>query len=133
MTEHVKIAVTVVDEVSAADRVDVLGWTGFGELVVGIDSKAVLTDMQAAIGVAQLHKLASFVEARRRNWKLLREALGDLEEYFILPRSTEHADPSWFGFALTLLLLPGPRVVSESAARRATHGTLIEGEFRRTR
>jgi CDP-6-deoxy-D-xylo-4-hexulose-3-dehydrase len=83
----------------------------FGDLPLGYDHKYVyahagynlkLTDMQAAIGVAQLHKLASFVEARRRNWRLLREALRDLEEYFILPRATEHADPSWFGFAVTL-------------------------------
>ena len=83
----------------------------FGDLPSGYDHKYIythagynlkLTDMQAAIGVAQLHKLASFVEARRRNWKLLRQALGDLEEYFILPRPTEHADPSWFGFAMTL-------------------------------
>lgn len=87
-----------------------LSWQ-FGDLPPGYDHKYVythagynlkLTDMQAAIGVAQLHKLASFVEARRRNWKLLREALGDLEEVFILPRATEHADPSWFGFAVTL-------------------------------
>lgn len=83
----------------------------FGALPPGYDHKYVythagynlkLTDMQAAIGVAQLHKLASFVEARRRNWTLLREALAGLEEYFILPRATEHADPSWFGFAITL-------------------------------
>jgi CDP-6-deoxy-D-xylo-4-hexulose-3-dehydrase len=83
----------------------------FGDLPRGYDHKYVyahagynlkLTDMQAAIGVAQLHKLASFVEARRRNWKLLRQTLAGLEEYFILPCPTEHADPSWFGFAVTL-------------------------------
>jgi CDP-6-deoxy-D-xylo-4-hexulose-3-dehydrase len=82
-----------------------------GELPSGYDHKYVyahagynlkLTDMQAAIGVAQLHKLAAFVEARRRNWSLLRDAVGELEEFFILPRATEHADPSWFGFAVTL-------------------------------
>ena len=67
-----------------------------GDLPLGYDHKYVythagynlkLTDMQAAIGVAQLHKLTSFVEARRRNWRHLREALGDLEEYFILCRA----------------------------------------------
>jgi CDP-6-deoxy-D-xylo-4-hexulose-3-dehydrase len=82
-----------------------------GDMPLGYDHKYVythagynlkLTDMQAAIGVAQLHKLVSFVEARRRNWKQLREALGGLEEFFILPRAAEHADPSWFGFAVTL-------------------------------
>ncbi len=82
-----------------------------GDLPPGYDHKYVythagynlkLTDLQAAIGVAQLHKLSFFVEARKRNWKLLREALGELEEFFILPRATDHADPSWFGFAVTL-------------------------------
>ena len=61
-----------------------------------------LTDMQAAIGVAQLRKLPAFIEARKRNWKRLREALAGLEPFFILPCASGHADPSWFGFALTL-------------------------------
>ena len=82
-----------------------------GDLPTGYDHKYVythlgynlkLTDMQAAIGVAQLRKLPDFVEARKRNWQLLREALADLEDFLILPRATEHADPSWFGFAVTL-------------------------------
>jgi CDP-6-deoxy-D-xylo-4-hexulose-3-dehydrase len=82
-----------------------------GDLPRGYDHKYIythigynlkLTDMKAAIGVAQLRKLPGFVEARKRNWKLLREALADLEEFLMLPRATEHADPSWFGFAVTL-------------------------------
>ena len=60
-----------------------------------------VTDMQAAIGVAQLKKLPSFVERRRHNFARLREALADMEEFFILPTATEHANPSWFGFLLT--------------------------------
>jgi CDP-6-deoxy-D-xylo-4-hexulose-3-dehydrase len=61
-----------------------------------------LTDMQAAIGVAQLRKLPGFIEARKRNWQRLREALAGLEHFLILPSASEHADPSWFGFAITL-------------------------------
>ena len=60
------------------------------------------TDMQAAIGCAQLEKLDRFSEARRKNWQTLYEGLKDLEEYFILPEATIHSDPSWFGFILTL-------------------------------
>ena len=82
-----------------------------GDLPAGYDHKYVyshagynlkLTDMQAAVGVAQLRKLPAFVEARRRNWSRLRESLGELEEFLILPRASALADPSWFGFAVTL-------------------------------
>lgn len=61
-----------------------------------------LTDMQAAIGVAQLQKLPAFAEARRSNWRRLYEGLKSLEEFFILPEPTSGSDPSWFGFPLTL-------------------------------
>ena len=61
-----------------------------------------LTDMQAAVGVAQLAKLPSFIEQRRRNFALLRERLADFEECLILPRATDNSDPSWFGFPLTV-------------------------------
>ena len=61
-----------------------------------------LTDMQAAVGVAQLAKLPEFVEARRRNWRYLREGLTDLEEFFVLPEPTPESEPSWFGFVLTV-------------------------------
>jgi CDP-6-deoxy-D-xylo-4-hexulose-3-dehydrase len=46
--------------------------------------------------------LDSFVEIRRRNWAYLRAGLVGLEEFLILPQSTQHSDPSWFGFALTV-------------------------------
>ena len=81
-----------------------------GELPRGYDHKYVYshfgynlkaTDLQAAIGVAQLKKLPSFVEQRRHNFARLREALADMEEFFILPTATEYAVPSWFGFLLT--------------------------------
>jgi CDP-6-deoxy-D-xylo-4-hexulose-3-dehydrase len=83
----------------------------FGGLPAGYDHKYVythlgynlkLTDLQAAIGVAQLHKLPAFIDARKRNWRLLRESLSEFEEFFILPQASENADPSWFGFAATL-------------------------------
>jgi CDP-6-deoxy-D-xylo-4-hexulose-3-dehydrase len=59
-------------------------------------------DIQAAIGLAQLEKLDGFVEKRRNNWRYLYNHLKSLEEFLILPRPTEHSDPSWFGFALTV-------------------------------
>ena len=85
-------------------------WT-LGELPEGYDHKYTYShlgynlksgDIQAAIGLAQLDRLDSFVDARRKNWRYLFEALQDLEEYFILPLKTEKSDPSWFGFALTV-------------------------------
>lgn len=83
----------------------------FGELPFGYDHKYVyshfgynlkVTDMQAAIGCAQLQKLPSFIEARKKNWKLLRDGLAGLEDRLILPEATENSDPSWFGFLLTV-------------------------------
>lgn len=81
-----------------------------GELPRGYDHKYVYshfgynlkaTDMQAAVGVAQLKKLSSFVARRRHNFARLRVALADMEDAFILPEATAHANPSWFGFLLT--------------------------------
>jgi CDP-6-deoxy-D-xylo-4-hexulose-3-dehydrase len=67
---------------------------------LGYNLKA--SDMQAAIGCVQLEKLDGFVEARRRNWLMLREGLNELKHLFVLPEATTHAEPSWFGFALTV-------------------------------
>lgn len=61
-----------------------------------------VTDMQAAIGCAQLEKLPKFIAARKQNWKFLRAQLNDLRDAFILPEANEHSDPSWFGFLLTV-------------------------------
>lgn len=83
----------------------------FGELPYGYDHKYVYshfgynlkaTDLQAAIGCAQLEKLPGFIEARKRNWKLLREGLDGLGHIFLLPEATENSYPAWFGFLLTV-------------------------------
>ncbi|MBQ7217115.1 MAG: lipopolysaccharide biosynthesis protein RfbH [Synergistaceae bacterium] len=60
------------------------------------------TDLQAAIGCAQLEKLSEFVEVRRKNWRHLRDALADCGDVFILPEAQKNSRPSWFGFLLTL-------------------------------
>jgi CDP-6-deoxy-D-xylo-4-hexulose-3-dehydrase len=83
----------------------------FGELPHGYDHKYVyshfgynlkVTDMQAAIGCAQLEKLPGFGAARRKNWQILRSGLAGLEDVFVLPEATDSSDPSWFGFLLTV-------------------------------
>jgi CDP-6-deoxy-D-xylo-4-hexulose-3-dehydrase len=86
------------------------GWQ-CGDLPYGYDHKYIyshigynlkLTDMQAAVGVAQLGKLDSFIKSRRQNFAYLRTALKDLADFLILPEATSGSDPSWFGFALTV-------------------------------
>lgn len=83
----------------------------FGSLPKGYDHKYVyshfgfnlkVSDMQAAVGVAQLEKFPQFVEKRKENFSRLYEGLKGLEEYFILPKAAPEADPSWFGFMITL-------------------------------
>jgi CDP-6-deoxy-D-xylo-4-hexulose-3-dehydrase len=61
-----------------------------------------LTDMQAAVGVAQLQKLDSFIASRRHNFVRLREGLREMEEFLILPEATDGADPAWFGFPIAV-------------------------------
>ena len=86
------------------------GWK-IGDLPEGYDHKYIythigynlkLTDMQAAVGVAQLQKLPAFIAARRQNFADLYEGLKDLEEFFVLPKATEGSEPSWFGFPLAV-------------------------------
>jgi len=83
----------------------------FGTLPRGYDHKYVYsefgfnlkaTDMQAAIGVAQLEKLPEFTAARRRNYAYLRDALRPAEDVLIMPEATDGADPSWFGYLMTV-------------------------------
>src|SRR5208283_1071323 len=61
---------------------------------IGYNLKA--TDMQAAVGVAQLQKLPGFIKARRDNFFRLREALETVAEFFLLPEATSGSNPSWF-------------------------------------
>ncbi|NBY62399.1 MAG: lipopolysaccharide biosynthesis protein RfbH, partial [Actinobacteria bacterium] len=61
-----------------------------------------LTDMQAAVGVAQLKKLPGFIATRRKNFKRLLDGLNQFEEFFVMPGSTPKSEPSWFGFLLTV-------------------------------
>jgi CDP-6-deoxy-D-xylo-4-hexulose-3-dehydrase len=61
-----------------------------------------LTDMQAAVGLAQLDKLPGFIEARRRNFRILHDGLRDLAAYIILPEATAGSEPSWFGFPIAV-------------------------------
>ncbi|QDM42458.1 lipopolysaccharide biosynthesis protein RfbH [Paenibacillus thiaminolyticus] len=67
---------------------------------IGYNLKA--TDMQAAVGVAQLKKLPGFIAKRKQNFTFLKKALKPLEDMLILPEATEGSDPSWFGFPITL-------------------------------
>ncbi len=61
-----------------------------------------ITDMQAACGVAQLKKAPQFIEQRKKNFAFLGEKLADCEEFLMLPKATTNADPSWFGYPITL-------------------------------
>ena len=85
-------------------------WT-LGELPEGYDHKYTYShlgynlksgDIQAAIGLAQLDRLDTFIELRRRNWAYLRNGLKGLEELLLLPEAAPNSDPSWFGFAITV-------------------------------
>jgi CDP-6-deoxy-D-xylo-4-hexulose-3-dehydrase len=80
-----------------------------GDLPCGYDHKYTythigynlkLTDMQAAVGVAQLERLPGFVEARRRNFATLHAGLRELEDVLVLPEPTPNSEPSWFGFPI---------------------------------
>ncbi len=83
----------------------------YGELPVGYDHKYVYshfgynlkaTDMQAAVGCAQLDKFPSFVEKRKQNFNRLYDGLKDLDDKLILPAKEPNSDPSWFGFMITV-------------------------------
>ena len=82
-----------------------------GDVPFGYDHKYIyshfgynlkLTEMQAAIGAAQLKKLPELCAARRRNWGILKDGLASLQDRLVLPEATPDSDPSWFGFAVTV-------------------------------
>jgi CDP-6-deoxy-D-xylo-4-hexulose-3-dehydrase len=83
----------------------------YGELPYGYDHKYVyshfgynlkITDLQAAVGCAQLEKLPDFVRARTKNWLRLRNGLKNWEDWIILPEATPDSNPSWFGLLLSV-------------------------------
>ena len=114
-----------------------------GELPKGYDHKYTYShlgynlksgDIQAAIGLAQLDRLESFIEIRRRNWKYLRENLITLENQIILPRALEESDPSWFGFAITVRKNAGKSrndIVKELNERKIATRLLFGGNLLR--
>lgn len=86
------------------------GWS-LGDLPPGYDHKYIyshlgfnlkITDMQAAVGLAQMDHLEDFIAARRRNFDKLKAGLAHLDGDFVFPEATAGTEPSWFGFALTL-------------------------------
>lgn len=97
--------------VGGVDNTCKMRFTGqFGELPQGYDHKYVyshfgfnlkVTDMQAAIGCAQLEKLDTIVAARRKNWARLHKGLNDVKQ-LILPEAEANSNPSWFGFLIAV-------------------------------
>lgn len=106
----------------------------FGELPKGYDHKYVyshfgynlkITDMQAAIGCAQLQKLPYFVEKRRQNWKMIRDGIQDCKKNLILPDETPDSHSSPFGFIVTIR--------DESITNRTEAVTFLENKGIQTR
>ena len=114
-----------------------------GELAEGYDHKYIYshfgynlkaTDMQAAVGCAQLDKLPGFVTARRSNWQNLRDGLDDLGDRFFLPEPTYNSRPSWFGFLLTVRADAGftrGEIVAHLEAKKIQTRMLFAGNFLR--
>ncbi len=115
----------------------------FGTLPHGFDHKYVyshigynlkVTDLQAAIGCAQLAKLDTFIAARRANFARLRDALQPYGDRLLLPRATEHSDPSGFGFVITVREHAGftrAELVRFLEANRVETRTLFAGNLLR--
>ena len=98
-------------ETGASDSCGMRFTQKFGDLPYGYDHKYVYshigynlkaTDIQAALGLAQLSKLPDFISKRRKNFLALHNALKEYDSLLILPHATPHSDPSWFGFPLTV-------------------------------
>ena len=83
----------------------------YGDLPYGYDHKYTysnlgynlkITDMQAAIGLAQLQRLPQFIELRKKNFAFLKKHLSNLKKLLILPEPTQNSEPAWFGFPITV-------------------------------
>lgn len=106
-----------------------------GELPAGYDHKYTyshlgynlkITDMQAAVGLAQLERLEGFISARRENFRHLKARLQEVEDHYLLPEATLGSDPSWFGFPITLHgALSGRRAPLLDFLTRAKVGTRL--------
>ncbi len=111
----------------------------YGELPLGYDHKYVyshfgynlkVTDMQAAVGLAQLEKLPSFIERRRHNFNRLHSKLSHLEDKLILPHAAQNSNPSWFGFLITCKpSVPRSAVVSLLESRGIQTRMLFAGNL----
>ena len=98
-------------ETGASDSCGMRFTQKFGELPLGYDHKFVYshigynlkaTDLQAAIGVAQMKKVDKFIDMRKKNFKRLYDRLKPYRDHFILPESLPEAEPSWFAFPITI-------------------------------
>ncbi len=107
----------------------------FGTLPFGFDHKYVysefgynlkITEMQAAVGLAQLEKLPNFIEARKRNWKRLHDALEPVSGKILLPEATQNSDPSWFGF---LIYVKPPYSRNDMTKYLESHGVQTRNLF----
>ncbi len=93
-----------------------------------------VTDMQAAVGVAQLEKLEGFIATRRRNFELLRRGLADCQDVYLLPEATPSSQPSWFGFPLAVRPesgLPRERVIRHLESQKIGTRLLFAGNLTR--
>jgi CDP-6-deoxy-D-xylo-4-hexulose-3-dehydrase len=118
------------------------GWQ-LGELPFGYDHKYIysrlgynlkITDMQAALGLAQMDKLPGFVETRKKNFALLKKGLAPLADRLILPEATPNSDPSWFGFLITVRKNAGitrNELVDKLSAARIGTRLLFAGDLRK--
>lgn len=114
-----------------------------GDLPEGYDHKYVysrqgfnlkITDMQAALGLAQLDKLEEFIRVRRHNYKRLYEGLKKHSAKIILPEATPHAEPSWFGFLITMKQEAGISrndIVAKLTDKKIATRLLFAGDLRK--
>ncbi len=118
------------------------GWK-LGEMPEGYDHKYTyshigynlkITDMQAAVGLAQLQNLPLFIEKRKKNFEFLKIRMSKFEEFFILPEATSKSDPAWFGFPITIkenALFSRPELLQFLSERKVDTRPLFAGNITR--